>query len=130
MPLALTGDTAVMPSGTLVHLQREIVSGGQVEYQVRDFVGRVVTIGENQLIPPEETHVNPERIDGMPLFGRAQGRIRLANTFGPYTAGTVVQIQNAWFDTRTDEWFYDVRLPDGSVMPVREGDLTSMGLRG
>jgi hypothetical protein len=128
MPLALTNVSETIPEGTLVHIQSEHVVDGEARYIVRDFIGRVATVGENQLIPPQETYFNPQYVDGMPLFGTAQGRIRLAATFGTLSEGTVVEIENAYFDTRTDEWFYYVRLPDGGRMPLRESDLTSAGL--
>lgn len=128
MPLALTPGTATMPEGTLVHIQSENIADGETQYTVRDFIGRVATVGESQLIPPQETSVNPQYVDGMPLFGTAQGRIRLTSTFGTLSEGTVVEIENAYFDTRTNEWFYYVRLPDGGRMPLRESDLTSAGL--
>jgi hypothetical protein len=130
MPLALATDADTMPSGTLVHLQSEIVEGQQVQYQVRDFIGRVATVDASQLALPALSYANSQVAEGLPLFGTAQGRIHLAGNFGTYTEGTQVQIENAYFDTRTDEWFYYVRLPDGGRMPLRESDLTSTGLTG
>ncbi len=130
MPLALAEMVGSIHEGTLVHIQADLgmQTDGSVQYRVRDFIGRVETVRDIQLLPAESALVVPVREEGVPLFGTAQGRIRLANTFGMLAEGTVVVIENAYFDTHMDEWFYYVRLPDGGRMPLRESDLTSAGL--